>query len=694
MRGFFYYINCVNIMVLNLYDNLTCLPGIGKQKETYFNKLNIFTILDLLEYYPTKINDLNFVTADELIDGKKLTVKGIIITNPVLQTIRYKKNILTFNMLVGNKEIKATFWNQNWLSKDLNVGQEICIYGIFDELKNKINGIKLLSLDTNVNLETIYSGNKWLKSKSIAKAIDLAWRNIDYTKLENLVPYNIRNKYKLLDKYSMISKIHFSNTEKDYIVAKRSAIFEEFFLYQMQLELIKKRQKSFLAESTDINTDVVRDFIKTLPFQLTSSQLSVLSEILNDMKSDFSMNRLLQGDVGSGKTIIAIISMLACITSGKQAALMAPTEILAKQHAKKIANILNKFNPEIRIEILTSSMKQKEKKYILDDLKSGDIDIIVGTHSLIQETVEYYHLGLAIIDEQHKFGVKQRMSLRTKGFNPDVLTMTATPIPRTLSITEFGDMDVSYITELPENRQPITTACRSFSAYDNILSFIKNQIANGDQAYIVVPLIEESDNYNALNVSDVFYDLKQKLGSEIQISELHGKMETEDKELIMQQFVDNKIQILVSTTIVEVGVDVPNATIMLILNADKFGLAQLHQLRGRVGRGHKKSYCILVADPKTDYGKSRLDAIKTTTNGFQLAQKDLELRGSGDLFGEKQSGLPKFKLGDPIKDLKIMEAAKKEAQLLINSSGWENNKDNQQLVNFLSRSMTKYRTFD
>lgn len=395
------------------------------------------------------------------------------------------------------------------------------------------------------------------------------------------------------------------------------------------------------------------------------------------------MNRLLQGDVGSGKTIVAAIAIYATVIAGYQAALMAPTEILANQHAAKLSKIFD--GTHVHVGLLTGSMTTKEHRLFLEKVQSGEINLIIGTHALIQDQVHFANLGLAIIDEQHRFGVNQRQLLREKGEHPDVLAMTATPIPRTLAITTYGEMDVSVIDEMPQGRLPVKTTWLKSDQSEQALNFLKTQLGQGAQAYVVSPLIEQSDKLDVQNATDLYQRYAQYFEPQYKVGLLHGRMDADEKEAAMQSFADGKTDVLVATTVIEVGVDNPNATVMLIYDADRFGLAQLHQLRGRVGRGDKQSYCLLVADPKTEEGVARMKTMASTTDGFVVAQKDLELRGSGDILGKKQSGVPDFKVGDPVADIKMLQVARSDAENLLRTPGWDNKDENQPLVLYLHR---------
>ena len=459
--------------------------------------------------------------------------------------------------------------------------------------------------------------------------------------------------------------------------------FEELFFLQLSiLSFAQKRNGKYRGFIFNKVGDLFRRFYaEVLPFQLTDAQKRVMQDIRNDLVSGRQMNRLLQGDVGSGKTVVAIMTMLLAIDNGYQACIMAPTEILAEQHHASISRMLSQLG--LRVELLTGVVKGKRREAILEGLNSGEVNIIVGTHALLEDPVQFRNLGCAIIDEQHRFGVRQRQLLREKGENPDVLAMTATPIPRTLAITTYGEMDVSIIDQLPAGRKPIETRWLRENQSGAALSFLKEQLADGAQVYVVSPLIEQSESIDVKNATDLYEKFAEYFAPDYRVGLLHGRMSSDEKAAVMQQFKDNQLQVLVATTVIEVGVDNPNATVMLIYDADRFGLAQLHQLRGRVGRGQRQSYCLLIADPKTEDGQDRMQTMTETTDGFAVAQRDLELRGSGDVLGTNQSGLPQFKVGDPIGDLKMLQTARADAGALLAAPHWDEKDENQPLVLYL-----------
>lgn len=540
-------------------------------------------------------------------------------------------------------------------------------------------------------MDAIYPASKSIRQSTIRNLVEAAWAKY-HDDIQTVLPAPVRTRYKLLDRQTMIHDMHFPEGNSDANAAKRTAKFEEFFLFQMRLQLVKQADRIESGLAIDYNIDQLNALIKTLPFELTGAQKRVVNEICADLKRPTHMNRLLQGDVGSGKTIVAALAIYATITAGFQAALMAPTEILAEQHAENLQNVFEGF--PVNIVLLTGSTKASVRKHILPQIKNGEINLIVGTHALIQDEVVYDQLGLVIIDEQHRFGVHQRQILREKGTRPNVLAMTATPIPRTLAITSYGEMDVSVIDELPAGRKPIKTRWLKSNQSDTALSFVKSQLAEGRQVYVVTPLIEESEVMDMRNAQAIYDRLRTDFEPTYKVGLLHGRMKNEEKESVMKAFKANEFQVLVATTVIEVGVDVKNATVMMIYDADHFGLAQLHQLRGRVGRSSLDSYCLLIADPKNQTAIERMQIMTETNDGFVLSQRDLELRGSGDVLGIKQSGMPEFRVGDPVADLKMLSIAQEEAIEIANTDGWDEQPDNQALSQYLNENWTGHMAFD
>jgi len=547
----------------------------------------------------------------------------------------------------------------------------VAVFGKWDKAKGALTGMKLLA-QVEDDLQPVYRLAQGVSQTALVKVIKTAFEaGLDQLLEENL-PQILMDKYHLLSRRQAVRAMHFPKDLEEYKQALRRVKFEELLFFQLQLQVLKEENRS-VGQGIVLDWDEkkLKALQAKLPFRLTEAQERSLSEILADMRSPYHMNRLLQGDVGSGKTVVAGLAMYAAVTAGKQAALMVPTEILAEQHLESLTSLF----PSLRILLLTGSLKVAERRERLDLIKSGQVDLVVGTHALIQEGVHFHDLGLVIIDEQHRFGVAQRRILREKGQNPDVLMMTATPIPRTLAITAFGDMDVSIIDQMPAGRKEIITRWVKHQQLNLVLDWLVKEIQKGSQAYVISPLIEESEALDLKNAIALEEELIAYFGDRVRIALLHGKMKGEEKEAIMQAFKQGEIDLLVSTTVIEVGVNVPNATVMIIMDADRFGLSQLHQLRGRVGRGDKQSYAVLVANPKTESGKRRMKIMTETTNGFVLAEEDLKLRGSGEIFGTRQSGIPEFQVANLIEDYPILEEARKVAVQVVTTPNWREHSD-------------------
>lgn len=663
-----------------LSDKVTVLKGVGPKKAVALNKLGIETINDLLTYFPRRYDDLSMTDLASALDGQKVTVKGIVLGEPTLIRFGRKRVRLNFQMLVNEEPYTITFFNQPWLKKQLEAQQEIMVHGVYDQTRRSITGIKIIN-STEHQFDSIYPATKEVKQSTIRPLIKTAFEEYQDV-IPEFVPEKLKSGLKLESFAEMIKEMHFPADPTQAQKAIRTAKFMEFFLYEMQIQQLRQDQrKERILAALKGNFQLLNQFIEQLPYQLTDAQQRVISEITADLAAPKEMNRLLQGDVGSGKTIVAASAMLFTCSAGKQAVIMAPTEILAEQHANKLADLF--ADSPINVSLLTGSTKPAARKLLLPRIANGEINIVVGTHALFQNDVEYHDLGLAVIDEQHRFGVNQRLQLKNKGKATNVLAMTATPIPRTLAITTYGDMDVSVIDELPANRKPIRTTWLPTSKTKQALNFIEKQLKTGYQVYVVAPLIEESDAVDMQNATAIFERFKVIFGERYSIGLLHGRMDNGEKDSVMQAFAAGQFNLLVATTVIEVGVDVKNATTMVILDADHFGLAQLHQLRGRVGRGDQQSYCILIADPKTEIGKQRMTAIVESTDGFYLSQKDLELRGQGDLVGLKQSGTPEFKLADPVGDLNILTVAAQAARKITSEKNWQAKPENVKLAMYL-----------
>ncbi|KPN79671.1 ATP-dependent DNA helicase RecG [Apilactobacillus kunkeei] len=670
----------------NLNDSVSILKGVGPKKVEALDELGIDTIYDLLTYYPFRYDDFQVKDLSQIEDQEKVTIKGKIAADPVVAHFGRKRNLLNIRLLVDNDVVKVTFFNQPWLKKQLPVGKEVLIYGRFDKAKASLSGIKILSSIDGNEMNPIYPANKHIRQKTISDLVKLAFDEYKDV-IDDVIPEDIIEKYKLESQKQVIQDMHFPKDTKDAYLARRTAKFNEFFLFQMRLQALKGEEQKDAGLAIKFNQSDMDAFIDQLPFSLTNAQQRVVNEIQNDLSSTRQMNRLLQGDVGSGKTIVAALAILACIDGGYQAALMAPTEILAEQHANKLATLFK--DTKVNVALLTGDTKPAARKELLPRIKSGEINFVIGTHALIQDGVEYKNLGLAIIDEQHRFGVNQRAKLRQKNDGTNVLAMTATPIPRTLAITSYGEMDVSIIDELPNGRQPVKTAWIKEGQFKSSVGFIKERLQAGEQIYVVTPLVEESEAVDMKNAINIYDNFKNMFEPEFKVGLLHGRMKDEDKNLVMTEFKNNEFQILVSTTVIEVGVDVSNATMMIVFNADHFGLAQLHQLRGRVGRGSSQSYCLLVSDPKTETGVKRMNVMVESNDGFVISQKDLELRGPGDIMGKAQSGLPDFKVGDPVADLTMLSVAQQEAIQIVSTNDWQNNPMYSKLYSYVHQKNNK-----
>ena len=653
----------------SLADPVTVLAGVGQKRADSLASLGIHTIEDLLTYYPFRYEDIQERNLNEIQDQEKVTLKGLVVSPPVMSRFGYKKSRLQFRMMQEHEVFNVSFFNQPYLKDKVILSEEIAVYGKWDAKRKALNGMKILGSQSPDDFSPIYHVNKSIRQTTLVDLIRRGFSEYGDLIEENL-PLSLIEKYRLLDRPTAVRSMHFPQNHEENHQAKRRIVFEEFFFFQMQLQGLKKAEKSE-KNGLEILYDVERlkQFTKKLPFELTTAQKRVTNEICRDLRNPHHMQRLLQGDVGSGKTVVAAIALYATVTAGFQGALMVPTEILAQQHVESLSQL---FDPnEVTVALLTGSTKAKERRELLERLENGEIDIVVGTHALIQEGVAFQNLGLVITDEQHRFGVNQRKVLREKGWRPDVLFMTATPIPRTLAITAYGEMDVSVIDELPAGRIPIETRWVRTPQLDSVLEWTYKELRRGHQMYVICPLIEESEALDVKNAVEIYEKLRELFAPEYEVGLLHGKMKNQEKDQIMETFKENQLQILVSTTVIEVGVNVPNATVMLIMDADRFGLAQLHQLRGRVGRGSEASYCILVANPKNELGVERMKIMTETTNGFILSEKDLELRGPGEVFGFRQSGLPEFAIADLVTDGNVLEVAREEAAAIWQIIDWQ-----------------------
>ncbi len=646
-----------------LFTPVTDLKGVGTKTAADLGSLGIYSIYDLLYYFPFRYDELESMPLDQVMDGQKVMLKGIVATEPFVSRFGYKKTRLSFKLRIDHEVVMVNFFNQPWLKSKIEIGKDVAIYGKYNLARQSLSAFKFVAAKENDSgLAPVYPVNKHIHQKKLVSLIKLALDEY-LENVEDIVPLQIRQKYRLLSDKDLVKWMHKPNNISQAEIAKRSAIFREFYLFQIQLALLmneNSKQSQGFAKKYDLQE--VAKLTKSLPFELSHDQKHVINEIFADMHSPRQMGRLLQGDVGSGKTIVAVYAIYAAITAGDQAALMVPTEILATQHFKKIDELLRPLG--VRIALLTGNTKTLERCEIYRELTDGTINVVIGTHALIQNNVIFKKLGLVIIDEQHRFGVGQRRSLINKGENPDVLAMTATPIPRTLALTVYGDMQVSEIHELPSGRKPIISNWKTSSQMDEVYKKMHEQLKAGFQIYAVTPLITESEVLDLKNAETLHAKLKHDFPDQ-NVVLLHGQMSGAQKDEIMTDFVNKKIDILVTTSVIEVGVDVPNANMMVIYNADRFGLSQLHQLRGRIGRGKTQSYCYFVADPKTESGKARMKIIAQISDGFKLAEEDLKMRGQGDLFGKAQSGVPEFRVGNVVNNYNTLVVAQKVARILV-----------------------------
>ncbi|MFC0301461.1 ATP-dependent DNA helicase RecG [Virgibacillus soli] len=650
-----------------LQQSILTIKGIGERAAEDLAAMKILTVEDLLFNFPYRYDDFEIKPLTELIHDDKVTIEGRIIQEPSLTFYGKRKSRLSFNIEVEQVVVRAVMFNRAFAKKQLQIGDTVTLIGKWDahRLQITVSMYKKGAADTHASIQPLYSVKGKMTNAKLKKLIiQLMKENKDY--VEEILPHHFLQAYKLPKRLDALKMMHFPQNRNELKHARRRFTYEEFLLFQLKMQMLRKiNRESSTGASQHYDALKVSQFIDTLSFQLTNDQQKSLQQILSDMKSPYRMNRLLQGDVGSGKTIVAAIALFASITAGKQGALMVPTEILAEQHFQSLVSL---FAGQLEIALLTGTLKGKKRKELTTAIENGKIDIVIGTHALIQDDVLFHELGLVIVDEQHRFGVEQRRILRDKGLHPDVLFMTATPIPRTLAITAFGDMDVSIIKEMPAGRKEIETFWVKENMFERILDFIAKRIDNGEQAYIIAPLIEESDKLDIQNAVELYDTLTEYYSSSIKVGLMHGRLRSEEKDDVMNLFSNNELQVLVSTTVVEVGVNVPNATVIVIYDAERFGLAQLHQLRGRVGRGEKQSYCILIAEPKGEVGKERMKIMTETNDGFELAEEDLKLRGPGDFFGKKQSGIPDFKVADMVHDYRALETARQDAAELIESN--------------------------
>ena len=652
---------------MDLKDSVQYIKGVGPKKAQILSRMGIDNIYDLLTYYPYRYQDQSSIT--DIADLEVGTVANVAGTVAAVRDKSSRRGMKMLIVLVRDNTgvIQVTWFNQQYLKNKLKPGTAIFLhgkityaYGGQGQLAMQVMNYDLGS-ENSVGLNPVYSIPDFMRPKDFKKLIDSVLA--EEPEFPEILPEGLRKKYNLLPKHMALSYIHNPQNSAQLQQARDSLIYEELFaiqaglLYWKYRNRVKQQGIKFRASGA-----LVEQVFKALPFTLTGEQQKVWQDIQGDMERSEQMQRLVQGDVGSGKTVIAILALVKAVENGYQGAMMAPTEILAIQHYEKISELLEPLG--IKVVLLTGSVKTKQRRLILEDLKNGRVDILIGTHALIQEAVEYNNLGLVITDEQHRFGVRQRAELENKAGEklPDVLVMTATPIPRTMTLTVYGDLDVSFIKELPPGRKPIRTFLRNMGRRELIYKFVYDQVQAGRQAYVVCPLIEESESIDTASVEHVYEELTGGYLYGLNCGLLHGKLKPQEKEDLLHDFLDGKIQVLISTTVIEVGVNVPNASVMVIEGAERFGLAQLHQLRGRIGRGEYASYCILINRGKGENAVERLRLMEAVADGFVLAEEDLKLRGPGQFFGNQQHGLPDLKIADVLKDLELLVQARKDAE--------------------------------
>ena len=657
---------------------LTDIKGVGPKMLENLHELNIYTIEDLLTYYPYRYDLFEPINLSDDYDNERIAINVQVETTATTAFIRKNFNKLQFRVNHNGKVMYAVIFNRAFLKPHIIIGKTITLVGKYDLKRNTFicDDIKL-NKKKKKEIIPIYHIRKGIKNNDLRKIIESAL--IDSAKIPNYIPDEFIMKYDLLSKRQALRMIHNPHNYDEIKKAKIYLKYEELFLFLFKIAYMKDENENTRKEEKHFDETKVNQFISSLPFSLTDSQSEALSSILDDIKSNKKMNRLVLGDVGSGKTIISFISIYANFLAGYQSVLMAPTEVLARQHFASAVEFFKDFH--LTIDILVGSMTKKEKEAVKQRLLSGDIDLLIGTHAILEETALFYRLGLVITDEQHRFGVKQREILKSKGEVPDALYMSATPIPRTYALTLYGDLDVSFIRHKPGGRKEIITKIKKYSELKDVLMHVLEEIKKGHQVYVVASIIDDNEELDLKSVETLKEKFNMAYQGKIPIEILHGKLKQKEKDAIMQRFKNNETKILISTTVIEVGVDVKNATVMVIFDADRFGLATIHQLRGRVGRNNLDSYCYLISDKEIE----RLKVLEESNDGFYIAEKDLELRGEGDLFGTMQSGVKTFKIADLKTDLKIMMQAKTDSEEYLKSGEYKNNMNYYKTVRDLER---------
>ncbi|MDE6713566.1 MAG: ATP-dependent DNA helicase RecG [Lachnospiraceae bacterium] len=648
---------------MELQSEITDIKGIGEHTAKLFARLGVRTVNDLLHYFPK-----NYVmfphkkTIAELKDRESCVISGYIIGTPRMFR-KGSKTVLSFQVTDRTGEVTLTYFNMPYLKKQIMAGKQVLVHGICrigEHGRKRLEQPKMLKAEEyeewKDTLQPVYGLTEGLTNKKISKAVSAVLSCAEM--IQEYLPADIVREEGLSSIEKAVRQMHFPETMESVYEARKRLAFDEFFLFQMRIRELRKNKQKHMSCNRMKDGGSCDALEAKLPFALTVGQKQAVEEIKKDLCSGYQMNRLVQGDVGCGKTIVAWMAVLMTVSNGYQAAMMAPTEVLAAQHYQDILHMTEEYDLPIRPVLLTGSITSKEKKMIREGISSGEYDLVIGTHALIQETVVYHNLALVITDEQHRFGVRQRSTLMGKGMEVHVLVMSATPIPRTLGLVLYGDLDVTVIRELPAQRLPIKNAVVDTSYREKAYAFLLKQIAEGRQAYIICPMVEEGEMEDLVNVTDYSEELKERFAGAARVAMLHGKMKPKEKDAVMTAFKEHQTDLLISTTVVEVGVNVPNATVIMVENAERFGLAQLHQLRGRVGRGDQQSYCMFVVGNDSKKAKERLAILAKTNDGFQIAEEDLKQRGPGDFFGLRQAGILQFQVADIFTDAVILKRSK------------------------------------